>query len=131
MACSSQSALEYLKSARTRLVGGLKNLSVIVENLYQQGVLTDEQVSKIKTEPDDFDKTRAILDLVKLKGEKASYELLKVIYLTRKRTLKRPVSEEACSTSTQRSNHDLHYWISCFSFKEDVEMDLNYCKGTV
>uniref|UniRef100_A0A3B4GXK7 CARD domain-containing protein n=1 Tax=Pundamilia nyererei TaxID=303518 RepID=A0A3B4GXK7_9CICH len=90
MACTSQSAEGYIRSARRHLVGGLKNLSVILENLYQQGVLCDEEVSKIQAEKDDYDKTRKILDSVTNKGEKACYEFLKIIYMTRKRTLERP-----------------------------------------
>ncbi|XP_071385538.1 nucleotide-binding oligomerization domain-containing protein 1-like [Centroberyx affinis] len=131
MASTSQSALEYIRSSRVHLVGRLQSLSVIVENLYQQGVLNEEEVSKIQTETDDFDKTRKILDWVINKGEEACYELLKIIDMTRKRTLERPPSlpEKPGLASTQSSKFDLHYWISCFSFREDTEMDVTYLKG--
>uniref|UniRef100_A0A3Q4N7Q9 CARD domain-containing protein n=1 Tax=Neolamprologus brichardi TaxID=32507 RepID=A0A3Q4N7Q9_NEOBR len=89
MACTSQSAEGYIRSARRHLVGELKNLTVILENLYQRGVLCDEEVSKIQAEKDDYDKTRKILDSVTNKGEKACYEFLKIIDMTRKRTLVR------------------------------------------
>ncbi|XP_030264922.1 protein NLRC5-like [Sparus aurata] len=114
MACTTQSASEYVRSARVHLVRELKSLSVIVENLYQQGVLSDEEVSEIKAEKHDFDKTRSLLDSVRKKGEAACYEFLKIIDETRKRTLGRT----------------MHHWISCFPFKEDTQMDTNYLQGS-
>uniref|UniRef100_A0A3B3V517 CARD domain-containing protein n=1 Tax=Poecilia latipinna TaxID=48699 RepID=A0A3B3V517_9TELE len=89
MASTLQSALEYVKNARVHLIGELRNLSVILEILHQQGVLIDEEVSKIKGEKDDYDRTRAILDSVTRKGEDACYKLLRIIYKTRRRTLER------------------------------------------
>ncbi|KAK5620085.1 hypothetical protein CRENBAI_002372, partial [Crenichthys baileyi] len=131
MACSSQSAKDYITNARVHLVGELRSLSVIVENLYQQGVLTDEEVSKIKAEKDDFDRTRAILDSVTRKGEAACYKLLRIIDLTRRRTLERPapLSRIRYEASTEAQRFDLHHWISCFPFKEDEEMNVNYIQG--
>ncbi|XP_040888714.1 uncharacterized protein LOC121178215 [Toxotes jaculatrix] len=126
MACTTQqqSAVQYIQQARTHLVRELRSLSVIVENLYQKRVLSDEEVSKIQAEADDFDKTRKILDSVIKKGEAACYELLRIIDTTRKRMLGRPsVPEKKTQT------FDLLYWISCFSFKEDAQMDLNYLHG--
>ncbi|XP_044200556.1 uncharacterized protein LOC122976244 [Thunnus albacares] len=130
MACTSRSALEYVKSARCYLVKELTSLSVIVENLNQQGVLEDEEVSKIQAETDDYDKRRNILDKVTRKGEDACYELLKIIDMTRKRTLGRPsLPEKKSVTSTGTKKFDLHYWISCFSFKDDTQMNTNYLQG--
>ncbi|XP_044200582.1 protein NLRC5-like [Thunnus albacares] len=130
MACTSQSALQYIKSARRHLVGELTNLSVIVENLYQQEVLGDEEVSKIQAGTNDYDKTRNILDSVIKKGEDACYELLRIIDMTRKRTLGRPsLPEKKSVTSTETKKFDLHHWISCFSFQEDTQMDINYLQG--
>uniref|UniRef100_A0A3B5MSI3 CARD domain-containing protein n=1 Tax=Xiphophorus couchianus TaxID=32473 RepID=A0A3B5MSI3_9TELE len=131
MACSKQSAKDYIANARVYLVGELRNLSVILENLYQQKVLTDEEVSKIKAEKDDYDRTRAILDSVTRKGEAACYRFLRIIDQTRRRTLERPtpifkISHEA---STEATKFDLHHWISCFSFTEDPETDQNYIQG--
>ncbi|CAJ1087437.1 uncharacterized protein LOC108879369 isoform X1 [Xyrichtys novacula] len=124
MACASQSALNYLKSARRHLVGGLKNLSVIVENLHQQKVFTDEEVCKIQTEKDDWDKTRAILDSVTKKGEAACEVLLRIIDMTRMRSLERisPFPEETTESSTEPKQFDLNHWISCFPFEEDTQM---------
>uniref|UniRef100_A0A3Q3QAC2 NACHT domain-containing protein n=1 Tax=Monopterus albus TaxID=43700 RepID=A0A3Q3QAC2_MONAL len=113
-----------MDNARPHLVGHLKNLSVIVENLYQKEVFTGEEVSKIEAETDDYDKTRKILDLVINKGEDACYLLLRIIDMTRKRTLERlpllPVKRRAVSAETKE--FDLHHWISCFPFKEDFWM---------
>ncbi|XP_078021828.1 uncharacterized protein LOC117249944 isoform X2 [Epinephelus lanceolatus] len=113
MACTTQSALDYVKNARSRLLGKLKNLSVILENLRQKEVFSDEAVSKIQAEKDDYDKTRKILDWLKCKGEDACYEFLRIVDMTRKRTLE----------------VDLHHWISCFPFREDTQMDTNYLQG--
>uniref|UniRef100_A0A671Z0Y8 CARD domain-containing protein n=1 Tax=Sparus aurata TaxID=8175 RepID=A0A671Z0Y8_SPAAU len=114
MACTTQSASEYVRSARVHLERELKNLSVIVENLYQQGVFSDEEVSEIKAEKHDFEKNRNLLDSVRSKGEAACYEFLKIINMTRKRTLEKT----------------MHYWISCFPFREDTQMDTNYLQGS-
>ncbi len=131
MACTTQSALDYVKSARVHLVRELKSLSVIVENLYQKGVFSDEEVSKIQTERDDYDKTRKILDSVTKKGEAACYEFLRIIDMTRKRSSERTslLPEKKSSASTETKKFDLHHWISCFSFKEDTQMDINYFQG--
>ncbi|XP_078099521.1 uncharacterized protein LOC144512587 [Sander vitreus] len=114
MASTTQSASDYVKNQRARLVGRLKNLSVILENLSQKNVLSDEEVCEIEAEKTDYDKTRRILDKVIKKGEAACYEFLMIIYMTRKRTLV----------------PDLHHWISCFPFKEDPQMDTNYLQGS-
>lgn len=107
MACTRQSALEYIQNGRRLLVERLQNLSLIVENLFQRKVLQEEEVSKIQAEVDRFDQTRKILDWVTAKVEAACYELLMILDITRKRTL---------------DNADLQQWISCFPFKEDPEM---------
>ena len=131
MACTRQSAVEYIKNNRTRLVGGLQNLQFILDHLHERKMLSQETASDINAAKTDYDKTRAILNYVTKKGEKVCYEFLKFIYQTRERTLKKPESENAASTSTQKSRDDLHYWISCFSFNDDVEMDNSYFKGIV
>uniref|UniRef100_A0A667XKU5 NACHT domain-containing protein n=1 Tax=Myripristis murdjan TaxID=586833 RepID=A0A667XKU5_9TELE len=124
MACTSQSALEYVKSARRHLVRRLKSLSVILENLYEQKVFSEEEVSKIQTQADDFDKKRKILDFVINKGEAACYTLLRIIDMTRQRTLERPAPlPENVDSGSPQNTFDLHHWISCFSFREDTEMD--------
>uniref|UniRef100_A0A4W5N735 NACHT domain-containing protein n=1 Tax=Hucho hucho TaxID=62062 RepID=A0A4W5N735_9TELE len=107
MACTRQSALEYIQNRRRLLVERLQNLPLIVENLFQRKVFHEEEVSKIQAEVDRFDQTRKILDWVTAKGEAACYELLVILDITRKRTL---------------DNADLQQWISCFPFKEDPEM---------
>ncbi|XP_068575513.1 uncharacterized protein [Cebidichthys violaceus] len=113
MACTTQSALDYVKSARLSLVGKLKNLSVILENLNQKGVLSDEEVCVIEAERTDYDKCRKILKSVINSGEDACYEFLRIVDVTRKWTLEK----------------DLHYWISCFPFNEDSQTDTSYLKG--
>ncbi|XP_038569959.1 protein NLRC5-like [Micropterus salmoides] len=132
MASTTQSALDYIRSARKHLVRELNNLSVVVENLYQQGVFSDEEVSKIQAERDDYDKTRRILDSVTKKGEAACYEFLRIIDVTRKRTLGRTslLPETKSSASTETRKFDLHHWISCFSFKDDTQMDINCLQGS-
>ncbi|XP_075951253.1 uncharacterized protein LOC142953069 [Anarhichas minor] len=113
MACTTQSASDYVENARISLVGKLKNLSVILENLNQKRVLSDEEVSVIEAEQSDLNKCRKILDSVIRKGEAACYEFLRILDVTRKWNL----------------DKDLHYWISCFPFNEDSETDTSYLKG--
>lgn len=124
MACTSQSALDWVTSAKRHLISGLKDLSVILENLNQKGVLGDEEVSNIKAEKTDKDKRRTTLISVIKKGEAACYELLKIIDMTRKRTL-----EKNSDASTEKNKFDLHHWISCFSFKEETQVDTHYLQG--
>ncbi|XP_068575543.1 uncharacterized protein [Cebidichthys violaceus] len=113
MACTTQSALEYVKSAKLSLVGKLKSLSVILENLNQKGILSDELVCVIEAERTDYDKRRKILNLVINSGEDACYQFLCILDVTKGRTLEK----------------DLHYWISCFSFNEDP-LNTSYLKGS-
>uniref|UniRef100_A0A669E6U7 NACHT domain-containing protein n=2 Tax=Oreochromis TaxID=8139 RepID=A0A669E6U7_ORENI len=126
----SESAKNYVKTARVHLVRELKNLSVIVQNLNQKGVLGEEEVSLIQAEKTDENKRRMILDSVIKKGEAACYELLKIIDMTRKRTLGRlPFLSEKTNETSRETKFDLHHWISCFSFKEEPQMDRNYLQG--
>ncbi|KAK1876719.1 Protein NLRC5 [Dissostichus eleginoides] len=131
MASSTQSAVEYVRGARPHLVNKLKNLSVILENLNQQGVLRDEEVCIIQAEGNDYDKNRTLLDSVTKKGEKASYILLEIIDMTRKRTLGRTslLPEKQTVASAESKTFDLHHWISCFPFKENTQMGTNYLQG--
>ncbi|XP_067283551.1 uncharacterized protein [Pseudorasbora parva] len=113
MACARQSAIEYLENARIKLIKYMKNFPLIIENLYQKRVFNDDNVDDLKAERTEFDKARCILDWVIKKGEEASYELLRILDVTKKRTL----------------DPDLHPWISCFPFRwEDGE--ISYSFGT-
>ncbi|KAJ4941906.1 hypothetical protein JOQ06_011778 [Pogonophryne albipinna] len=131
MASTTQSAVEYVRRARTHLVNKLKNQSVILENLKRQGVLRDEEVCIIQAEGNDYDKNRKLLDSVTNKGEKASYIFLEIIYMTRKRTLGRTslLPEKQTVASAESKTFDPHHWISCFPFKEDPQMGINYQQG--
>ncbi|KAL3045474.1 hypothetical protein OYC64_013696 [Pagothenia borchgrevinki] len=131
MASTTQSAVEYVRRARRHLVNTLKNHSVILENLNQQGVLGDEEVCIIQAEGNDYDKNRKLIDSVTDKGEKASYEFLKIIDMTRKRTHGRTslLPEKQTVASAESKTFDLHHWISCFPFKEDAQMGNNYLQG--
>ncbi|XDV11974.1 hypothetical protein PO909_000750 [Leuciscus waleckii] len=111
MACARQTAIEFLKNARRKLVTHMENLPLIIENLYQQRVFNDHEVEDLKAEKTEFDKARCILDWVTKKGEEASYKLLKILDVTKKRTL----------------HPDLHPWISCFPFRvEDEETSCSF-----
>ncbi|XDV12448.1 hypothetical protein PO909_001127 [Leuciscus waleckii] len=112
MACARQSAIEFLKNARRNLVTHMENLPLIIENLYQQRVFNDHEVDALKAE-ESSDKARCILDWVTKKGEEASYELLRILDVTKKRTL----------------HPDLHSWISCFPLRVEDE-ETSYSFGT-
>ncbi|KAM9327703.1 LOW QUALITY PROTEIN: uncharacterized protein KZ484_019180 [Pholidichthys leucotaenia] len=126
MACPRQSVVEYVRNARVHLVRELNNLNVIVENLYQQRVLTVEEVSKMKTERDDYDKTRQLVDSLISKGNKACYEFLKILHVMRDWASGR-------SSHLQRRNEtfefDQYDWASCFFLEEDTQMDVQYLQG--
>ncbi|XP_042577084.1 uncharacterized protein LOC109062036 isoform X6 [Cyprinus carpio] len=113
MACAQRSAKEYLRNNRKDLVTGMKNLRLIIENLYQEKVFNDYDVDALKDKKKKFGKARCILDRVIKQGEKASYELLKILDVTKKRTL----------------DPGLHYWISCSPFR-DEDTEPSYSFGT-
>uniref|UniRef100_A0A8C1N870 Uncharacterized protein n=1 Tax=Cyprinus carpio TaxID=7962 RepID=A0A8C1N870_CYPCA len=113
MACAQRSAKEYLRNNRKDLVTGMKNLRLIIENLYQEKVFNDYDVDALKDKKKKFGKARCILDRVIKQGEKASYELLKILDVTKKRTL----------------DPGLHYWISCSPFR-DEDAEPSYSFGT-
>ncbi|XDV11811.1 hypothetical protein PO909_000632 [Leuciscus waleckii] len=111
MACAQQSPTEYLRNTFAKLVTHIQNPPLIVDNLYQQKVFSDHDVDALKAERTEFDKARCILDWVTKKGEEASYILLKILDVTKKRTL----------------HPDLHPWISCFPFRvEDEETSFSF-----
>ncbi|XP_076874396.1 uncharacterized protein LOC143524655 isoform X2 [Brachyhypopomus gauderio] len=107
MACTQQSATDYFRNNRPILITHLQNFPLITENLYQRRVFNDHEVDALKAERTDYNKARFILDSVTKKGESACYELLRILDMTRKRTL----------------HPDSHFWISCFPFREDTETD--------
>ncbi|RXN17239.1 hypothetical protein ROHU_008066 [Labeo rohita] len=108
-----KSATEYLRNARKNLVTNMKNLPLIIENLYQKNVFNDYEVDDLKAEKTEFDKARSILDWVIKKGDIASYKFLQILDVTKKRTL----------------DPGLHYWISCFPFR-DEDTEASYSFGT-
>ncbi|KAL1279201.1 hypothetical protein QQF64_025874, partial [Cirrhinus molitorella] len=111
MACAQKSATEYLRNTRKDLITKMKNLPLIIENLYQEKVFNDYEVDALKAESTEFNKARCILDWVINKGDKASEKLLKILDFTKKTTL----------------DPDLHPWISCFSFRlEDTEASYSF-----
>lgn len=94
----------------------MRNLPLIIENLYQKNVFNDHEVDALKAERTEFDKARSILDWVINKGEMASYELLRILDVTKRRTL----------------HSDLHHWISCYPVKdadEEEDAEANYLFG--
>ncbi|XP_035770686.1 uncharacterized protein LOC102788691 [Neolamprologus brichardi] len=131
MACASQSALDYVRSARDHLVRTLKGFTEIVENLSTRGFFSEEEVNKIKSESDGFDKTRRIVDYVIEMGEEACYEFLRIIDTTRRTSGERSLSfaENPESSSSLSNMFDLNYWISCFSFREDINIDVTSLQG--
>ncbi|KAI4793865.1 hypothetical protein KUCAC02_032451 [Chaenocephalus aceratus] len=116
------------QEGRVHLVNKLKNQSVILENLIQQGVLRDEEVCIIQAEGTDYDKNRTLLDSVTKKGERATYIFLEIIDMTRKRTVGRTslLPEKQTVASAESKTFDLHHWISCFAFTDDPQMGKNY-----
>ncbi|KAK2917092.1 hypothetical protein Q8A67_001466 [Cirrhinus molitorella] len=111
MACAQKSATEYLRNTRKDLITKMKNLPLIIENLYQEKVFNNYEIDDLKAESTEFNKARCILDWVINKGDKASEKLLKILDFTKKKTL----------------DPDLHPWISCFSFRlEDTEASYSF-----
>ncbi|KAM6972606.1 protein NLRC5 [Aplochiton taeniatus] len=126
MACSSRPALEYVKDARVQLVGKLQCLSVILENLHQQRVFSEEEVSKIRAEKDDFDKTRTIIDWVTSKGDNACYKFLKIIDVTKTRNLEWPTFQRLSHITGPLNLEDLLFkmFLEPDKGKEEVLQDL-------
>ncbi|KAI1898126.1 hypothetical protein AGOR_G00069140 [Albula goreensis] len=117
MACTQQSALNYVTNGRVHLIGRLRNLPLIIEKLRQCGVLNENEVSVINSSSETFSKTRKILDMVTANGEEACYEFLRILDVTRKRTL--PEQQQGFSASRVTRSCDLLQWIISFPFRED------------
>lgn len=111
MACTKQSAVDYVKNARVLLIKHLKNQSLIVDKLEDLNVFNFEYGRAIRSKQNPSDQTRDIIDCVVKEGEKASYSLLSILYSERARTLPKDATP------------DLHQWISCFSFSQEPEME--------
>ncbi|KAG9330562.1 hypothetical protein JZ751_023845 [Albula glossodonta] len=120
MACTQQSALKYIRNSTTHLIGRLRNLPLIVEKLHQCRVLNEYEVSDINSIPEECKQTRRILEMVIAEGEEACYEFLKILDVTRKRTL--PEQQQDFSASQNGSSCDLHQWITSFPFREDQKV---------
>ncbi|XP_063073557.1 uncharacterized protein LOC134464037 [Engraulis encrasicolus] len=111
MAYTKHSAVDYVRNARLLLIEHLKNQSLIVDKLQQLKVFNFENGRAIMSEKNPSDQTRHIVDFVTNKGEEASYLLLRILDSERGRTLPKDATP------------DLHQWISCFSFRQDPEME--------
>ncbi|XP_042566325.1 NACHT, LRR and PYD domains-containing protein 13-like [Clupea harengus] len=110
MACSNQSAVDFIKNAWSLLVDHLKNQELIADKLKELKVFNIDNVREVTSEKNPSHQTRNILEFVTKKGEKASYLFLKVLESERNRTL------------PKNFKPDLHQWISCFSFREEPSM---------
>ncbi|XP_069055267.1 nucleotide-binding oligomerization domain-containing protein 2-like [Lepisosteus oculatus] len=135
MACTQQSAVQFVQRAQSGLVDSLQSLHVIVERLQDSGVFSAEDVRVVESCQERREKARKILDCVTKKGELAAYELLKILYSTRETTFPQPSSsssQQAHGLPATQPEHeiDLHYWISSFSFSEDFQPPSVYPAGS-
>ncbi|XP_076144699.1 uncharacterized protein LOC143127239 [Alosa pseudoharengus] len=110
MACTNQSAVDFIKKAWKHLVKYLKHQELIAENLEELGVFNFDDVTAVTSEKNPLTQTRNLLDSVTKKGEEASYVFLRILDGEKNRTLPKDVRP------------DLHYWISCFPFREESDL---------
>lgn len=110
MACTNQSAVDFIRNARSELVERLKNHKFIAEKLQELKVFSIHNVRTVTSEKNPSEQSRTILDSVTKKGEKASYAFLRILDSERNRTL------------LKGGKHDLHHWISCFPFREETDL---------
>ena len=119
MASTQQSAVDFIKKGRALLEKRLQNLSLVLNKLCEYNVLDKGQVTHIQSFNELSDRSKHLIDLLIYKGEAACYELLKILDSTRSKTFPRPGLH----------NPDLHHWISCFSFGDDVLTQSEAGKG--
>ncbi|KAM9412114.1 uncharacterized protein ACWYII_026470 isoform 3-T3 [Salvelinus alpinus] len=110
MASTEQSAVDYIQNGRRLLVDSLENHKLVIDQLHKHKVLHQEEVSYLSSMYEKSDRSRKMLDMTVCKGEAACYELLKILYTTRTVSLKQ----------------DMHYWISCFSFRDDPKLQSDF-----
>ncbi|XP_076144698.1 uncharacterized protein LOC143127237 [Alosa pseudoharengus] len=110
MACTNQSAVDFIEKARIHLVNNLKHQVFIAEKLKELGVFNFDNVTAVTSEKNPLTQTRNLLDFVTKKGEKASYVFLRILDGEKNKTLPKDVKP------------DLHQWISCFPFKEESDL---------
>ncbi|XP_041925502.1 uncharacterized protein LOC121689616 isoform X1 [Alosa sapidissima] len=113
MACTNQSAVDFIKKAWIHLVKNLKHQELIAENLEELGVFNFDDVTAVTSEKNPLTQTRNLLDSVTKKGEEASYVFLRILDGKKNMTLPKNVRP------------DLHYWISCFPFREESDLQPN------
>ncbi|XP_067118090.1 uncharacterized protein [Osmerus mordax] len=113
MASTQQFALEYLQNGRRSLETHLQNPSMVTEQLRDLNIVPEKVLRKVRSFKKRLSQTRVLLNEVTKRGEVASYELLKILYENRHKTLPRTQS---------KLGPDLHQWISCFSFTEDPDL---------
>ncbi|KPP65855.1 hypothetical protein Z043_115697 [Scleropages formosus] len=80
------SATEYIDSGRALLLEGLRNLELLVEELQERRVFTEDVASSITASPQRLEKVKKLLDTIIETGEGASYAFLEVLCLTADRT---------------------------------------------
>lgn len=119
MASAQQSALDFIKNGRILLEKRLQNLSVVLNELFDRKVLSEGEVINLKSITETPDGTKRMIDLVIRKGEAVCYEFLKILDYTRSTTFPKPGIH----------NPDLHHWISCFSFGDDLQTQSESGKG--
>ncbi|XP_052334263.1 uncharacterized protein LOC118357513 isoform X3 [Oncorhynchus keta] len=110
MASTEQSAVDYIQNGRRLLVDSLENHSLVIDQLHKHNVLHQGEVSYLSSMYEKSDRSRKMLDMTVCKGEAACYKLLKILYTTRTVSLKQ----------------DMHYWISCFSFRDDSTLQSDF-----
>ncbi|XP_028828992.1 uncharacterized protein LOC114786216 isoform X2 [Denticeps clupeoides] len=115
MASTEQSALDFITNGRSLLGERLQNLSVVLKELRSREVLSQKEINLIKSQKGNGYHT--MLDLVIDKGEATCYNLLKILDYTRMQSFPPP----------GRYNPDLHHWLSCFPFGDDVLFQGDTC----
>ncbi|XP_018619308.2 uncharacterized protein LOC108941173 isoform X1 [Scleropages formosus] len=100
------SATEYIDSGRALLLEGLRNLELLVEELQERRVFTEDVASSITASPQRLEKVKKLLDTIIETGEGASYAFLEVLCLTADRTC----LPQQHSTSEQA----LDEWVNLF-----------------
>ncbi|XP_051508941.1 uncharacterized protein LOC127414715 isoform X4 [Myxocyprinus asiaticus] len=111
MASTLQSAQEFLGNGRTLLTGSLLNYDCVIEALNQGKFFIDDELDSVTATANSRDRLRNMLDIVISKGEEACYKFLKILDKKRFEVFPRPGVEYP----------DLHHWISCFSFQDELQ----------
>ena len=70
-----------LKAVRADFIDGISeaNLKALLDKLLDKDVINDDELDSVRDKPGKKDKARAIIDMVRAKGDKSSSDMIDIV----------------------------------------------------